>query len=226
MSMKTKYIFGCLIASSLFFGCSSIDSDQEENIIIITDKGLDIDDDKKFEKPGDMPDSPSQPNHLEEEIKTDEEVGTSPEEVLSTLHISENTADTTLFAGTGETIESHIVIHSGGILQIFDNHTMHQDASITIEQGGYLWVKGCLRQVNLTIKGGGTLKLCDNGYIILTSRGSLYLEPNAIIKSSPDNTGASSSIAYGEYNIYAPAEYPSTQLEKLDSLEIEQMIHY
>lgn len=236
--MKTRHMLGWLMATTLFGGCSSIGPDREDDVIIITDKGLDIDDDKKFEKPTDNPSTPSQPGGSQEEVKdttvVDDNPKTSPKEDLPTLYIeTDDKVDTTLFEGNYATIESHIVIRSGGILQIIDNHTMHTDATITIEQGGKLWISGCLRQVDLTIKERGTLELEGEGAIILASRGSLHLEPNSIIKCTgilyPDNDGNGNIGSTGNdgWNIYAPAADPiSSELEKLDSLEIQQMISY
>lgn len=234
MKMKTKQMIGCMVAGALFLGCSSISHDREDEVIVITDKGLGIDDDKKFEKPTDDPGHPSQPGGSQEVVRdttvVDDNPGSTPEGNMPSLYITApDEVDSTLFKGNYATIESHIVIRSGGLLQIIYNHTMHPDATITIERGGKLWISGCLRQVDLTIKAGGTLELYGEGAIILTSRESLHLEPDAIIKCTgilyPDNEGNSNTG--NEWNIYAPAADPlSSELEQLDSLEIQQMINY
>lgn len=258
--MKTKHMLGWLVAATLLSGCSSISRDKEDDLIIITDKGLDIDDDKKFERPDDKPSKPVQPGDSQlggigdtviigdtvvpggtiipgDTIVTGGEAGSMGQHVLATRYIDDNQTDTALFEGNYGTIESHIVIRSGGILQIFGRHIMHQHATITIDQGGKLWVSGCLQHVELTIKEGGTLELNGEGCIVLASRGSLHLEPNSIIRCTgilyPDNDGNGNIGSTGNdgitgndgWNIYAPSADPiSSEIEKLDSLEIQQMI--
>lgn len=223
-------MLGCLLSAVLLFaGCSSFDSDQEDDVIIITDKGLDIDDDKKFEKPNDTPGMPSQPGDAKEEVKdtitTEEIQGSTPEEGMPTLYIdSYYEVDSTLFKEMGDPIESHIVIRSGGKLQILEEHTMHQDATITIEQGGHLEVyglSGCLRQVELTVKEGGIVEFLRSGSIWLKSREHLHLESGCIILCDGrpmNNEGLGFYISSTAPN--------SSGFEKLDSLEIQSKINY
>ena len=135
--------------------------------------------------------------------------------------------DTTLFVGYDQTIDSHIVVQRGGELDILAEWIMHADATVTVEDGGVLSVSGILRQLDLTIQAGGTLELVANGAIFLTSRESLRLDPCAIIRCAgiqyPELDNESNSTC-GGWNIFAPPADPtSSSLERLDSLEIQQI---
>lgn len=231
--MKAKHFIGCLMLAGACLSCSS---DKEDDLRIITDKGLDIDDDKTLQTPGEQ--KPVKPGDIGgDPIITDsiphagdeEEPGLIPPPVLETLYITDYQADTTLFAGNNGTIESHIVIQDGGNLQIFKDHTMHNDATITIERGGYMYVNGCLKQVDLTIEPEGTLELDSRGAIILRSIESLHLTAGFILTGTDESEGLTGNGQnYDGWNIYAPAftDPISSELEKLDSLDIQKLVKY
>lgn len=239
--MKPKYLVVSLALASLCFSCSSIGPDREDDLIIITDKGPDLDDDKTHMNPGEH--SPTTPGEGDAPIPPggipsdsipaeDQPSGKMPQTRLETLYIDDSQVDSTLFAGSGRTIESHIVVRQGGRIDIFKEWIMHSDATVTIEDGGVLSVSGILRQLDLTIRAGGTLELVADGAIFLTSRESLHVEPGVIIRCTgiqypePDD-GYANDVIYGKWNIFAPPADPtSSSLERLDSLEIQQMINY
>lgn len=230
-SMKTKHIIGCLMLAGACLSCSS---DKEDDVLIITDKGPDIDDDKTLQtpgeqkpvKPGDIGDPSISPDTIQTPFPSDtipdiggEDEPTPP--ALNTLYITDFQTDTVLFAGDSETINSHIIIKENGSLNVHKDHTMHNDATITIESGGYMSVGGCLKQVDLTIKPGGTLNIWSfSGAIFLKSKESLHIEPKAIIKCN----------GQGMYNdgltIYFPSTDPlSPAIEKLDSTDVQPFLH-
>lgn len=205
--------------------CLSCSSDKEDALIIITDKGQGIDDDKTLQTPGeqkpvkpsDIGDTPINPDTIPDIGGEDEPLPPA----LNTLYITDHQTDTTLFAGNSDTINSHIIIKANGSLEILKDHTMHNDATITIESGGYMSVYGCLKQVDLTIKPGGTLDIWSfSGAIFLKSKESLHIEPKAIIKCN----------GQGMYNdgltIYFPSTDPlSPAIEKLDSTDVQPFLH-
>ena len=189
--MKSIYLFGLLtLAVSTLVACSD-DIDNEDRIIITTDKGLDIDDDKTHQAP--IPGAPSTPGS---EMEPGEQPGSliipddNKEDIkdsvlaMNTIYITSQQIDTTLFEGNYAIIDSHIVIRTGGKLIVLDNHTMNNDATITIEEGGCLSLHGHIGEVDLTIKSGGTLDLWNTGVLILREKESLHLEPGAIIECS------------------------------------------
>ena len=234
--MKAKYIIGILTMAGSCFSCSSIDLDKEDEKIIITDKGPALDDDKTHMAPGEQPpatpgegDDPIFPGgNPSDSIPSENQLpGKMPQTRLETLYIDDCQMDTTLFVGYDQTIDSHIVVQRGGELDILAEWIMHADATVTVEDGGVLSVSGILRQLDLTIQAGGTLELVANGAIFLTSRESLRLDPCAIIRCAgiqyPELDNESNSTC-GGWNIFAPPADPtSSSLERLDSLEIQQI---
>ena len=234
--MKAKYIIGFLAMSGSCFSCSSIDLDKEDEKIIITDKGPALDDDKTHMTPDDK--SPTTPGEGDDPISPSgspsdsippesQPSGKMPQTRLETLYIDDSQVDTTLFVGYDQTVDAHIVVQRGGRLYLFAEWIMHADATVTVEDGGVLSVSGILRQLDLTIQAGGTLELVANGAIFLTSRESLRLDPYAIIRCAgiqyPELDNESNST-YGGWNIFAPPADPtSSSLERLDSLEIQQI---
>lgn len=220
--MKAKHIIGCLMLAGACLSCSS---DKEDDLIIITDKGQDIDDDKTLQtpgeqkpvKPGDIGDTPINPDTIPDIGGEDEPLPPA----LNTLYITDYQTDTTLFVGNSGTINSHIIIKTDGFLDLCNNYTMHNDATITIESGGYLNVRGCLRQVDLTIKSRGTLDIYHNGAIFLISRENLHIEPKAIIKCN------GKGMNNDDLHIYtSPIDPTSSAFEKLDSTYIENLMIY
>ena len=114
-----------------------------------------------------------------------------------------------------------IIIKANGSLNVLKDHTMHNDATITIESGGYMYVGGCLRQVDLTIKSRGTLDIYHNGAIFLISRENLHIEPKAIIKCN------GKGMNNDDLHIYtSPIDPTSSAFEKLDSTYIENLMIY
>lgn len=238
--MKAKYLIVSLALASICFSCSYIGPDREDDLIIITDKGPDLDDDKTHMTPDDKSpttpgegDAPIPPGGIPSDSIPSESQpsGKMPQTRLETLYIDDNQVDSTLFVGNGQTIESHIVVQQGGRLEICKQWIMHSDATVTIEDGGVLSVRGILRQLDLTIQAGGTLELVANGAIFLTGRECLHLESGAIIRCTgiqypePDDSNGN-SVTCDEWNIFAPPADPtSSSLERLDSLEIQQIIN-
>lgn len=234
--MKAKYIIGFLAMAGSCFSCSSIDLDKEDEKIIITDKGPALDDDKTHMTPDEKSpttpgegDAPISPGGIPSDSIPSESQpsGKMPQTRLETLYIDDSQVDTTLFVGYDQTVDAHIVVQRGGRLYIFAEWIMHADATVTVEDGGVLSVSGILRQLDLTIQAGGTLELVANGAIFLTSRESLRLDPYAIIRCAgiqyPELDNESNST-YGGWNIFAPPADPtSSSLERLDSLEIQQI---
>ena len=95
---------------------------------------------------------------------------------------------------------------------------MEDDATITIEDGGYLGINEQLKAAVITIKSGGILNIWETGSIILKSRESLHLEEGAIIQC--DGKGMNNAGLH----IIAPTDDPvSSTLEKIDSLYIESI---
>lgn len=229
--MKAKHIIGCLMLAGACLSCSS---DKEDALIIITDKGQGIDDDKTLQtpgeqkpvKPGDIGDTPINPGTIQTPSPSDTipDIGGEDEPLppaLNTLYITDHQTDTTLFAGNSGIINSHIIIKTDGFLDLCNNYTMHNDATITIESGGYLNVRGCLRQVDLTIKSRGTLDIYHNGAIFLISRENLHIEPKAIIKCN------GKGMNNDDLHIYtSPIDPTSSAFEKLDSTYIENLMIY
>ena len=218
--MKAKHIIGCLMLAGACLSCSS---DKEDDLIIITDKGQGIDDDKTLQtpgeqkpvKPGDIGDTPINPDTIPDIGGEDDPLPPA----LNTLYITDHQTDTTLFAGNSDTINSHIIIKANGSLNVLKDHTMHNDATITIESGGYMYVGGCLKQVDLTIEPKGTLELDFRAGFILTCTG--------YDKESDSPTGNVPN--YDGWNIYAPGSFTdptSSKLEKLDSLDIQELVKY
>ena len=234
--MKAKYLIVSLALASICFSCSYIGPDREDDLIIITDKGPDLDDDKTHMTPDDK--SPTTPGEGDDPISPSgspsdsippesQPSGKMPQTRLETLYIDDSQVDTTLFVGYDQTVDAHIVVQRGGRLYIFAEWIMHADATVTVEDGGVLSVSGILRQLDLTIQAGGTLELVANGAIFLTSRESLRLDPYAIIRCAgiqyPELDNESNSTC-GGWNIFAPPADPtSSSLERLDSLEIQQI---
>lgn len=205
--------------------CLSCSSDKEDALIIITDKGQGIDDDKTLQTPGeqkpvkpsDIGDTPINPDTIPDIGGEDEPLPPA----LNTLYITDHQTDTTLFAGNSDTINSHIIIKTDGFLDLCNNYTMHNDATITIESGGYLNVRGYLRQVDLTIKSRGTLDIYHNGAIFLISRENLHIEPKAIIKCN------GKGMNNDDLHIYtSPIDPTSSAFEKLDSTYIQNLMIY
>ena len=234
--MKAKYLIVSLALASICFSCSYIGPDREDDLIIITDKGPDLDDDKTHMTPDEKSpttpgegDAPISPGGIpSDSIPSDRQPsGKMPQTRLETLYIDDSQVDTTLFVGYDQTVDAHIVVQRGGRLYIFAEWIMHADATVTVEDGGVLSVSGILRQLDLTIQAGGTLELVANGAIFLTSRESLRLDPYAIIRCAgiqyPELDNKSNSTC-GGWNIFAPPADPtSSSLERLDSLEIQQI---
>ena len=232
--MKAKHIIGCLMLAGACLSCSS---DKEDDLIIITDKGQDIDDDKTLQtpgeqkpvKPGDIGDTPINPDTIPDIGGEDEPLPPA----LNTLYITDYQTDTTLFVGNSGTINSHIIIKTDGFLDLCNNYTMHNDATITIESGGYMYVGGCLKQVDLTIEPEGTLELDFRGSIILKSIESLHLTAGFILTCTGYDEESDSPTGnvpnYDGWNIYAPGSFTdptSSKLEKLDSLDIQELVKY
>ena len=229
--MKAKHIIGCLMLAGACLSCSS---DKEDDLIITTDKGVNIDDDKTMQtpgeqkpvKPGDIGDTPINPDTIQTHSPSDTipDIGGEDEPLppaLNTLYITDHQTDTTLFAGNSDTINSHIIIKANGSLEILKDHTMHNDATITIESGGYMYVGGCLRQVDLTIKSRGTLDIYHNGAIFLISRENLHIEQGAIIKCN------GKEMNNDDLHIYThPIDPISSAFEKLDSTYIQYLMIY
>ena len=220
--MKAKHIIGCLMLAGACLSCSS---DKEDDLIIITDKGQGIDDDKTLQtpgeqkpvKPGDIGDTPINPDTIPNIGGEDDPLPPA----LNTLYITDHQTDTTLFAGNSGTINSHIIIKTDGFLDLCNNYTMHNDATITIESGGYLNVRGYLRQVDLTIKSRGTLDIYHNGAIFLISRENLHIEQGAIIKCN------GKEMNNDDLHIYThPIDPLSSAFEKLDSTYIQYLMIY
>ena len=217
--------------------CLSCSSDKEDDLIIITDKGQGIDDDKTLQtpgeqkpvKPGDIGDIPINPDTIPNIGGEDDPLPPA----LNTLYITDHQTDTTLFAGNSDTINSHIIIKANGSLNVLKDHTMHNDATITIESGGYMYVGGCLKQVDLTIEPEGTLELDFRGSIILKSIESLHLTAGFILTCTGYDEESDSPTGnvpnYDGWNIYAPGSFTdptSSKLEKLDSLDIQELVKY
>lgn len=232
--MKAKHIIGCLMLAGACLSCSS---DKEDALIIITDKGQGIDDDKTLQtpgeqkpvKPGDIGDIPINPDTIPNIGGEDAPLPPA----LNTLYITDHQTDTTLFAGNSDTINSHIIIKANGSLNVLKDHTMHNDATITIESGGYMYVGGCLKQVDLTIEPEGTLELDFRGSIILKSIESLHLTAGFILTCTGYDEESDSPTGnvpnYDGWNIYAPGSFTdptSSKLEKLDSLDIQELVKY
>ena len=232
--MKAKHIIGCLMLAGACLSCSS---DKEDALIIITDKGQGIDDDKTLQtpgeqkpvKPGDIGDIPINPDTIPNIGGEDAPLPPA----LNTLYITDHQTDTTLFAGNSDTINSHIIIKANGSLNVLKDHTMHNDATITIESGGYMYVGGCLKQVDLTIEPEGTLELDFRGSIILKSIESLHLTAGFILTCTGNDEESDSPTGnvpnYDGWNIYAPGSFTdptSSKLEKLDSLDIQELVKY
>lgn len=232
--MKAKHIIGCLMLAGACLSCSS---DKEDDLIIITDKGQGIDDDKTLQtpgeqkpvKPGDIGDIPINPDTIPNIGGEDEPLPPA----LNTLYITDHQTDTTLFAGNSGIINSHIIIKANGSLNVLKDHTMHNDATITIESGGYMYVGGCLKQVDLTIEPEGTLELDFRGSIILKSIESLHLTAGFILTCTGNDEESDSPTGnvpnYDGWNIYAPGSFTdptSSKLEKLDSLDIQELVKY
>lgn len=220
--MKAKHIIGCLMLAGACLSCSS---DKEDALIIITDKGQGIDDDKTLQtpgeqkpvKPGDIGDIPINPDTIPNIGGEDDPLPPA----LNTLYITDHQTDTTLFVGNSGIINSHIIIKANGSLEILKDYTMHNDATITIESGGYMYVGGCLKQVDLTIKSRGTLDIYHNGAIFLISRENLHIERGAIIKCN------GKEMNNDDLHIYtSPIDPTSSAFEKLDSTYIQNLMIY
>ena len=225
--MKTRHLFGLLVLTlCTLAACSLINTDEEERIIIMTDKGLNIDDDKTHQRPdsstpttpgsgqgseqgqqGERPDTIINPND-KGEIEP-------PVQAMNTLYVTDNLR----LENDSTAIEQHIVVRKGGRLIIAnDNCIMYNDATITIENHGTMIVDGVIRQADLTIKSGGILDIYDDGAIFLRSKESLHLELNAIIYCN------SSGMTNEGLHIFAPPTDPlASNLVKIDSLEIEDL---
>lgn len=214
--MKATYIIGCLMLAG---ACLSCTTEKEDDIINITDKGQDIDDDKTLQTPDDQ--KPIPPGNMGDFPLFKDTIpqtgGETPpvQTELTTLYIRDHQVDSTLFAEGCDTINSHIVVEAGGKLQMTKGHIMQDNTTITIESEGRLWVGACIKQVDLTIKSKGILDIGYFGAIYLVSREHLHLEQGAIIRCN------------GEYmhnealQIYAPSADPaSPAIEKIDSTEI------
>ena len=221
--MKTRHLFELLaIALCTLAACSLINTDEEERVILMTDKGLNIDDDKTHQKPDTY--TPTTPGSGQEQqgerpdsiiIPDDKGEIEPPIQALSTLYVT----DTLLFESDNTTIEQHIVVRKGGQLLIVNgDYTMHSDATVTIENGGAMIVNGVIRQADLTIKSRGILDIYKSGAIFLRSKESLHLEPNAIIYCN------GSGMTNDGLHIFAPPTDPlSSNFVKIDSLEIEEL---
>lgn len=217
-----RTILNCLMLAGLCSACSSVGPDKEEELIIITDKGLDIDDDKKYQSPDDTPgtqpgaEEPPQDPPLE----TPKDIPVTGEEETDPLYIEDDCQDTVLFAGAKE-IETPIVVKQGGRLQMLEDRVMHDEATFTIHQGGYMSVDAYIQNVELTVEAGGTLNIGSSGAILLKGRKYLHLEPGAIILcdgKGMTNEGLRISTKLDDEL--------SSRTEKLDSLEIQSMISY
>ena len=64
--MKAKYLIVSLALASICFSCSYIGPDREDDLIIITDKGPDLDDDKTHMTPDEK--SPTTPGEGDDPI--------------------------------------------------------------------------------------------------------------------------------------------------------------
>ena len=222
--MKTKHIIGTLILGCTLFACESHINDKK---FIIPDKGLDIDDDKTHQTPakddkpttpGDVGDTPSINDSIPLPGQGEEPPVAPPLVELDTNYIAGNQQDTTWVERESHVLASHVVIQSGGYLQMMETWTMKDDATITIEKGGYLDISGQLKAAVITIKSGGTLDIGETGSIVLKSRESLHLEKGSIIQC--DGKGMSDEGLH----IVAPTDDPvSSTLEKIDSLYIESI---
>ena len=219
--MKTKHLFGLwLLTLCTLSACSLINTDDEDRVILVTDKGLDIDDDKTHQTPNTQ--TPTTPGSGQGEqgekpdsiiIPDDKEEIEPPVQALSTLYVT----DTLIYESDNKTIEQNIVVR-GRLIIANDSYTMHNDATITIESNGWIIVNGVIRQADLTIKSGGILDIYDNGAIFLRSKESLHLEPNAIIYCN------SSGMTNEGLHIFAPPTDPlSSNFVEIDSLEIEEL---
>lgn len=84
-----------------------------------------------------------------------------------------------------------------------------------------MYVGGCLRQVDLTIKSRGTLDIYHNGAIFLISRENLHIEREAIIKCN------GKEMNNDDLHIYtSPIDPISSAFEKLDSTYIQYLMIY
>ena len=219
--MKTKHLFGLwLLTLCTLSACSLINTDDEDRVILVTDKGLDIDDDKTHQTPNTQ--TPTTPGSGQGEqgekpdsiiIPDDKEEIEPPVQALSTLYVT----DTLIYESDNKTIEQNIVVR-GRLIIANDSYTMLNDATITIESNGWIIVNGVIRQADLTIKSGGILDIYDNGAIFLRSKESLHLEPNAIIYCN------SNGMTNEGLHIFAPPTDPlSSNFVEIDSLEIEEL---
>ena len=225
--MKTKFIIGTLILGCTLFACESHINDKEDEDFIIPDKGLDIDDDKTHQTPvegdkpttpGDVGDTPSINDSLPMPGQGEEPPVAPPIVALDTKYIKDCQQDTTWTERESHVLDSHIVIQSGGNLQILENWIIEDDATITIEKGGYLGINGQLRTAVITVKTGGILDIRGTGSIILKSRESLHLEKGAIIQCN------GKGMSNEGLHILVPSASPtSSTLEKIDSLYIESI---
>lgn len=221
--MKTRHLFGLLVLTlCTLSACSLINTDDEDRVILVTDKGLDIDDDKTHLTPDTQ--TPTTPGSGQGEqgekpdsiiIPDDKGEIEPPIQAMNTLYVT----DTLLFESDNTTIEQDIVVREGGHLMIANNsYIMHNGATITIENNGWMFVGGVIRQADLTIKSGGILDIYDDGAIILRSKESLHLEPGSIILCN------GRGMTNEGLHIIAPSTDPtSSNLVKLDSLEIEEL---
>lgn len=224
--MKTKHIIGALILGCTLFACESHINDRNNEKFIIPDKGLDIDDDKTHQTPA-KDDKPTTPGDVGDTPSINDSIPSSGQEEppvapplveLDTKYIAGYQQDTTWVERESHVLNSHIVIQSGGELEMIESWLMEDDATITIEDGGYLGIYEQLKAAVITIKSGGILNIWETGSIILKSRESLHLEEGAIIQcngKAMNNEGL---------HIVAPTDDPvSSTLEKIDSLYIESI---
>ena len=225
--MKTKHIIGILFLGCTLFACESHINDREDEKFIIPDKGLDIDDDKTHQTPakddkpttpGDTSDTPSINDSIPLPGQGEEPPVAPPQAELNTKYITGSQQDTVWVERESHVLASHVVIQSGGHLEMIESWLMKDDATITIEEGGYLGIHKQLKAAVITIKTGGTLNIWETGSIILKSRESLHLEEDAIIQCNGkgmNNEGL---------HIVAPTDdTASSTLEKIDSLYIESI---
>lgn len=225
--MKTKFIIGTLILGCTLFACESHINDKEDENFIIPDKGLDIDDDKTHQTPvegdkpttpGDVGDTPSISDSIPMPGQGEEPPVAPPIVALDTKYIKDCQQDTTWTERESHVLDSHIVIQSGGELEMIESWSMEDDATITIEDGGYLGIYEQLKAAVITIKSGGILNIWETGSIILKSRESLYLEKGAIIQCN------GKGMSNEGLHIFVPSANPtSSTLEKIDSLYIESI---
>ena len=140
--MKTKFIIGTLILGCTLFACESHINDKEDENFIIPDKGLDIDDDKTHQTPvegdkpttpGDVGDTPSISDSIPMPGQGEEPPVAPPIVALDTKYIKDCQQDTTWTERESHVLDSHIVIQSGGELEMIESWSMEDDATITIE---------------------------------------------------------------------------------------------